>query len=151
MFRLIVGLFVLSGLFGCSGGGGGSSAPAASPTTPEVDEQSLTSTVRCYKNQSGLDFEFVINNFSNGDKYITCLVAGLSIQVQNSVYYKSTFSGAVSESCLVTSDADSTPSAGYWTFSLASGVRKAVYSDTGSAANGTTITYASGDCITATK
>lgn len=126
----------------CSGRGGSSTA-SPTPTTPDptVNEDSLTSVVRCFKIASGLSFEYVANNFSSGDKYVTCSVAGNSIQVFQSVFYKSTFAGYSTEGCILVSDADATPSSGFWTFSKNSGVRTAVYSDSGSGVNGTTITF----------
>lgn len=136
-------------LSSCSGGGGGS--PAASPAIPEVDEQSVTSTVACHKALGSLDFYFVITTFNNNDKYITCTLSNSTTQVQSSWYYKSTFAGATSEDCLVSFDSDGTASYGYWQFSRASGVRKVVYNDSSSGSNGTTVTYAPSDCITATK
>lgn len=140
----ILSVLCLLILSSCSGGSGGSSAAApATPTTPTtpVTEDSLSTVVRCFKVASGLSFEYVVNNFSSGDKYITCSVAGGSIQVFQSVFYKSTFSGYATEGCLLVSDADATPTSGYWTFSKNSGTRTAVYSDSGSGVNGTTITY----------
>lgn len=130
-------LFVAS----CAKGGGSDAAATPTPTTPVVTEDSLSSVVRCFKVSSGLGFEFVVNNFTSGDKYITCSVSGNSIQVFQSVFYKSNFSGYATEACILVSDADSTPSSGYWTFSKNSGVRTAVYSDSGSGVNGTTITF----------
>lgn len=136
----VICLLILSS---CGGGSGGSPAPSASPSTPDntATEDSLSTVVRCFKIASGLSFEYVVNNFTSGDKYVTCSVAGGSIQVFQSVFYKSNFAGYAAESCLLVSDADNNPTSGYWTFSKNSGTRTAVYSDSGSGVNGTTITF----------
>lgn len=136
----------------CSGGGGSSSATPVTPSNPTVNEDSLSNVVRCFKIASGLTFEYVVNNFSSGDKYVTCSVAGSSIQVFQSIFYKSTFAGYSTEGCILVSDADASPTSGYWTFSKNAGVRTAVYSDSGSGVNGTTITFNnSTECSTHTR
>jgi len=77
-----------------------------------------------------------------------CAVIGSAIQIENAVFYKSIQAGATVEGCIVVSDADSTSSGGFWTFSKSGSTRTAVYTDPGSATNGTTITYSTSDCST---
>jgi hypothetical protein len=146
MVKVLLCVFVL-GLAACAGKDG--SQGATGPQGPAgADGLQISSITSCSKVQSGLNFYYSTTTFSNSDKFVKCIVSGSSLQVEEVALYKATMNGAVFETCMLVSDADSTPSSGYWTFSKTSGVRKAIYTDSGSAINGTTITYASSDCTT---
>lgn len=106
----------------------------------------VTSSTRCYKVNGGYSYEYLITDFTNGDKFVSCNVWGSAMASSNSIYWKSTLIGATNESCYSYYDIDAA-SAGFWTFSKTTGVRKVMYTDAGSASNGAVVTYASGDCV----
>lgn len=108
----------------------------------------INSKTRCYKFQGGLAFDYVVTTFSNSDKFVQCSISNASFETQNSSFFKSTMNGAVNESCNITWDSDATPTAGFWTFGLVGNVKQAVYNDSGSAANGSGVTFAAANCAT---
>lgn len=147
---ILFGLTTL--LMACGGGGafgGGEASASASNVDSTLTEDSLITVNRCSKIAGGLLFQYVVNTFSSNDKFITCSVSGGAFQVFNAVFYKPTFVGHVSESCLLVSDADSDPTSGYWIFSVNAGVRTAIYNDSSSAVNGYNVTFSNTtDCTT---
>lgn len=145
--------FGLLAFFGCGSAGPagpagpqGSAGANGSQGQAGIDEGGFSSLFGCYKLSSGLAFAFEGITLTSGDVMVTCSVAGLSSELSNTTFYKSSDVGAQTFHCQVVSDADSTPSAGFWVFSFTSGTYQAIYNDSGSSVNNTTITYANSDC-----
>lgn len=81
---------------------------------------SVVSTTRCSKDNGGYTFQYLITDFTNGDKFVSCSVWGNLIASSNSIYWKGNLAGAVNEFCTAYYDID-TASAGFWSFSKTSG------------------------------
>ncbi len=107
----------------------------------------INTITTCSKTTGGATFQHKITAFSTGDKFIYCSISNSLNTYSASTIYKSTQNGATNESCLITYDLDAATS-GFWNFSLISGARTAVYSDSGSTSNGVTVTFATSDCLT---
>ena len=107
----------------------------------------ISSIKYCSKTTGGATFKNNIVTFSTGDKHIYCEISNSLNTYSASIFYRSVQTGATTESCLIVYDID-TATAGFWNFALSGSTRAATYSDSGSASNGTVITYASGDCAT---
>lgn len=101
----------------------------------------------CSKYEGGITLKHNVVTYSTGDKFVYCSIGDNLNQYSSSIVYRSVQTGAMTEGCLLTYDID-TASAGFWNFSVNSGVRTAVYNDSVSSSNGTTVTFASSDCIT---
>ena len=149
----LITTLIVSMFFGCAqlkgekGADGSTGATGATGTAG----MTLTTSVFCFKNQVvnsvSLWFWYTTNIYSDGTKFIHCAVSSPSAEWGNSLFYKSTQTGSVTEYCSLTLDVD-TGSSGFWTFSKSGSTKTVVYSDTGSASNNTTVTYASSDCTT---
>ena len=99
----------------------------------------------CTVISGGAIFNYGATRFSTGDAYVHCLISGSVIQVSDSAIYKSSQTGASTLACFLTWDIDAS-TGGYWEFTGTSGTRQIQYKDTGSASDGTVITFTSGDC-----
>lgn len=109
----------------------------------------ISSIVNCSKISSSpsvLVFYRVVT-YSTNDKFVFCSIQNGVGTFSASVVYKASQSGVLSEACTVGLDLD-TATAGYWTYTLSGSTRTAIYTDSGSASNGTSISFASSDCST---
>ena len=122
------------------------SALTTGPQGPSGESIQIESIFNCTK-ISTYFFSYQGVTYSTGDVFVRCEISDNISSFSTSNFYKSTQSGASNYSCVLTFDVD-TASAGFWQFTFTSGTKKAVYSDTGSGSNGSTLTYASGDCST---
>ena len=127
-------------------GPAGARGPAGPSGTNGIGISSSTS---CGVIASGLYFIYNVVTFGSGDKWVKCSVVDTYYSVEQSSIYLASQSGAVTEGCSVGSDVDAA-SGGYWRFTNTSVARTAVYNDPGSADDGFTVTFASGDCSTMT-
>lgn len=149
MKSLVLTLVTIGILSGCgqqgekgdAGPKGDSGGTGATGTTA-----SISSSTHCAKTVSSLNFEYDYVVFSSGDVWVNCNIEDSSAEYSNSSFYKSTQTGASTGGCLLTYDID-TASSGYWSFTT-SPSRQAIYKDTGSANNGTTVSFATSDCST---
>lgn len=107
-----------SGAQGESGQNGLPGATGASGTGLTIE-----STKYCSKLDNGtsstLFLQYQIVTYSTQDKFIVCSVSGSRFQVTNTVVYKSSQVGAVTNICKVTYD-DQNNNSGFWTFSTQS-------------------------------
>lgn len=109
------------------------------------DGITISTVKRCNKISGGLVFEHNIVTYSTNDKFVYCAISNAAATYSATAIYKSTQTGSVSEGCALTYDLD-TVTSGFWIFSVSGSTRTAVYSDSGSASNGTTVTFATSDC-----
>lgn len=105
---------------------------------------SLSSTLSCTKIVSSRSFAYKSATFSTGDVWATCSISDSLSEYSASVLYKASQNGAEDGSCLLTYDLD-TGTSGFWEFT-SSPSKQAVYSDSGSANDGTTVSFSAGDC-----
>lgn len=107
----------------------------------------ITSTTSCGKIQGNVSFQYKTSTLSSGHKIIQCYISDNVSGFSNLMIYKNTQNGYQTDACTLVFDLD-TASAGFWEFKRNSGVRTITYTDSGSASDGTVITYASSDCVT---
>jgi hypothetical protein len=142
-------VFVLVTSCGSEGPAGPAGAAGAKGDTGArgISANTIVSETQCHISTSGKYFEYNTVQFSSGDAWTSCSVSDNYSQSSNTEYYRSSQTGSVNFACLATFDwSDGTGSSGWWEFTATSGNRKAVYRDTGSSANGTTITFAGSNC-----
>lgn len=104
----------------------------------------IASGFQCSKISGALAFIYQSITFSTGDRWLTCAIEDLASSYSESQFYKANQAGATSGWCMVTYDLDAA-TAGFWSFTSNSG-RTAVYNDSSSGSNNTTITFADSDC-----
>lgn len=132
-------------LVGCKGQSGSAGATGAKGSNGTV---ALSSGFSCTKITGGLFFQYRSWTFSTGDVWVECEVAGTGGQGSQSNLYRADQSGATTFTCSAVFDTtDGTPSSGFWTFTGNAG-KQALYTDAGSGANGTTVSFLVGNCST---
>lgn len=109
----------------------------------------VSSNRQCIKSDGvqNLIYIYQVLTFTSGDKFIECSVQSSGAQFSSSQYYTSSQQGAITSSCMVGADKD-TSSFGSWNFKTTSGVESLIYSDSGSASNGYSYVFLSSDCVT---
>lgn len=105
---------------------------------------SIASGFGCIKSSLSKLFQYKVISYQNGDVWTVCSISDNSTTTTMTQFYKSTQTGALNAACTLTYDLDSA-TAGFWNFTATTNVT-AVYNDTGSASDGTTVTYLNGDC-----
>lgn len=107
------------------------------PGTSGAAGVGLGARLYCYVSAGGLLFLYETIAYTDGGRFVTCTVADASIQTSAATMYRSNTQGAATGNCLVTWDADGTPTGGYWDFRMTSATTaEAVYNDTGSTIDG---------------
>lgn len=160
MKRAFLAVIVAVGLSGCGVGQEGPEGPQG-PAGPQgsagatgargpagdagISGLDLSQWVSCVKTQGGLLFEYGVTRFTSGDAMTRCAVAGTGWTVSNSYVYPVEKAGAANGLCILTYDVDAA-TGGYWTFTTTTG--GAVYTDSGSTSNGSTVTFATTECAT---
>lgn len=122
---------------------------AQGPTGPQgvngSEGMTIASGFSCSKSSNGYSFRFTGVKFSTGDAWSNCSISGSSFETSNSTLYKSSQNGATTYGCLLTWDLDASTS-GFWFFTGTNGTRQTIYTDSGSASNGTVVSFSSSDC-----
>lgn len=99
----------------------------------------VTSTAVCSKVQTvnalSLSFTYTVINYSTGGVLATCGVSGSSTESSSTSYYPNTASNSA---CITIFDVDGA-TAGAWNFTFVNGAAHALYSDSGSASNSTSV------------
>lgn len=133
------------GATGATGAKGETGATGASG----ADGLTLSSQSFCSKSQTvnsvSMTFQYDIYTFSDGTKMIRCAVGDGFTNYDTHFMWKSNQAGASQEGCLLKLDVD-IANGGYWDFSKSGNTRTAFYINSGSAFDGTTVTYSSSDC-----
>lgn len=126
----------------------GPAGDAGAPGTPGAPGVLVAANRGCSKISGGLLFKYSTTSFSNGDRFVTCDVAGTGWTVSSSYYWLSTQPGAATAQCTLVFDVD-TASGGWWSFADSPDIR-ATYNDATSASHGSFVLFGSGDCLTVT-
>lgn len=122
-------------------GPGGAQGPAGAPGI------TVTSGKSCSVVNGGWLFSYQSVWYSTGDRQVWCSISGNATESSAGRMFKAGTNGANNGGCAVTMDADGNPTGGWWAFTDENGLR-AQYTDSGSSANGSVVTFAAGDCQT---
>lgn len=156
MKRIAIGglLFFVTACGGAAGTNGTNGANGSRGVTGATGPtgaagMTISSSLYCSKTDSGsgttLYYQYSSVIYTTGDRYVDCSVSDDAKEYTGSFLFSSTQAGAASGGCSVTYGLGTTDF-GFWGFTSQSGTTKVVYTDTGSAKNGYTYTFVSGDC-----
>lgn len=98
-------------------------------------------TLRCTVITTPATFTIERFEYSDGSVLVHCGIDDAAITIDSMALYRSTQAGSQNGLCIVTDDVD-TPNFGYWVFTASKGATaaKAVYTNTGSSSDGTSVT-----------
>lgn len=136
--RVAVAVSLLAACAGDDGEAGPPGPPGAAGVT--VDTNRFCSVI-----SGGVLLSYQVVEFSSGDALALCSISDNASTYSGHVFYRAGQVGAVTGLCLMAYDLD-TFSGGYWEFRRDGG-EHAVYHDTGSAFDGTTVLFPAANCI----
>lgn len=108
---------------------------------------SMVSDVLCSKITGGLYFEYSSASFSDGSRFVSCSVSDSYAAYSNSQFYGPGRTGTATGYCSVGYDVEWNGTGGWWAFTDSGSSVSAVYSDSGSSSNGSSVSFSgSSDC-----
>lgn len=149
LFTLILFILISCGTAGSKGEKGdkgdiGTDGIDGVTGTNSINGATIQSGFSCSKVSSGILIFYKSVLFTTGDRWVACTISN-ALESTGTGYYKNSQTGATTAGCLASFDLDSA-SGGFFSFSITSSTKTAVYNDTGSVNNGLTVTFTSSDC-----